>query len=127
MKKFISYLILGLMTIAVVIGVTACSAETVNELIGTYYCTTNPDDAPEETISIDVVNSAKDGIVSVKNVTLETYGIENFTDRNIKYVIESSSGDLYNFVAEINGKNVRGTIDIGKHSITIGSKIYEKS
>lgn len=84
-------------------------------------------DAPKETISIDVVNSAKDGIVSVKNVTLETYGIENFTDRNIKYVIESSSGDLYNFVAEINGKNVRGTIDIGKHSITIGSKIYEKS
>lgn len=47
--------------------------------------------------------------------------------RNIKYVIESNSGDLYNFVAEINGKNVRGTIDIGKHSITIGSKIYEKS
>lgn len=27
MKKFISYLILGLMTIAVVIGVTACSAQ----------------------------------------------------------------------------------------------------
>ena len=115
MKKFISCLIGSLLTIAFVIGLTACSAQTVDELLGTYYCTTNSN----ESISIDVVNSANDGIVSVKNVTLKEYGISNFTDRNIKYVIESSSGDFYNFVAEISNKDVRGTIDINEHSITV--------
>lgn len=89
-KKLSTFAVFCLTFCILAVALSGCGGAAVDALIGNYY----NDENNTEYISLDVVNTETDGIFSVHDVTIPNTSIVDVTEYNLKYVVESTNGNI---------------------------------
>lgn len=109
-----------LMVLVLVIMMTGC---TPSDLKGTYV-KTNDNNSSITIVSINEKNN--EAVVSVKNFTATSYGINNKTQEKINAKLSSRSGDTINFKVSLDGNTVMGTLNWKTAEIVCDGQTYKK-